>query len=368
MGCLRITHDQRPELRVVHAKKAVASNDRVKRVRSSYPFGMLMPDRHDELNGNPYTYGFNGMERDEEVKGTGKHYTTLWRQYDPRLGLWFSLDPEMAKFPDQSPYAFVFNNPINLTDIYGDCPDQTDCETMGSKAEKTANSLMKQNGGNTDFSSFEFFDEQRSMLFNEDGGLNALGKQVNTIIKDQAYLQKHNTGAADMLSEMVNSGKLSNAALTELSGLRSQLVSETKTLYMQGTFSPENVGMIIAMYSPAKLPSTRGSSMMQSELPLIRKAYMKSVGNLQGMGQTMLKQGYSKEVVAKVLHAQRRYLGTVYKDATPPELLKQIHARNMARYGDKMGPTIKYLRKRKGASWDDIINSASRTGGKDLGF
>jgi hypothetical protein len=39
----------------------------------------------------------------------------------------------------------------------------------------------------------------------------------------------------------------------------------------------------------------------------------------------------------------------------------------MERYGDPLGPSIEWLRAR-GKSWDDIIESASRTGGADLGF
>ena len=119
MGCLRITHDQRPELRVVHAKKGVTSNDRVKRVRSSYLFGMLMPDRHQEINGNPYTYGFNGMERDEEVKGAGNSYDFGVRMQDPRLGRWLSMDPLAAKYPAFSPYSFVANSPLLFIDPDG---------------------------------------------------------------------------------------------------------------------------------------------------------------------------------------------------------------------------------------------------------
>ncbi len=78
---------------MVHGKKGVASNYRAKSVRSSYLFGMLMTGRHDELNGNPYTYGFNGMERDEEVKGAGNTYNFGARMYDPGIGRWPSVDP-----------------------------------------------------------------------------------------------------------------------------------------------------------------------------------------------------------------------------------------------------------------------------------
>jgi RHS repeat-associated protein len=69
-----------------------------------------------------YRYGFNGMERDDEVKGVGNSYTTLFRMYDPRLGRWFSVDPKADLMPWQSPYSGMDNSPITKTDPKGDCP------------------------------------------------------------------------------------------------------------------------------------------------------------------------------------------------------------------------------------------------------
>lgn len=63
----------------------------------------------------------------------------------------------------------------------------------------------------------------------------------------------------------------------------------------------------------------------------------------------------------------RRELGIKYKDLTPPELLKQITERNVQKYGDPLGPSIKWLRD-NGKSWEEIIESASRPGGKDINF
>jgi RHS repeat-associated protein len=95
---------------------------------------MLMPGQKmlavQDVNGNPqyvpahgsegdYRYGFNGMEKDDEVKGEGNSYTTEFRQYDPRIGRWLSLDPLMSKFPWMSPYVAFDNNPIYYTDPYG---------------------------------------------------------------------------------------------------------------------------------------------------------------------------------------------------------------------------------------------------------
>ena len=75
----------------------------------------------------------------------------------------------------------------------------------------------------------------------------------------------------------------------------------------------------------------------------------------------------SSEEIARRLYGLRRQLGIKYKSLTPDNLLQKIYQRNMQKYGDKLGPSIDYLRQ-QGKSWDDIINSAARTGGKDLGF
>ena len=90
-----------------------------------YPFGMVQPDRHGNTEG--YRYGFNGMEMDNEVRenpttgtvGTGNSYTTHFRQYDPRSGRWWSVDPLASKYPQWSPYPAFTNNPIMYVDQDG---------------------------------------------------------------------------------------------------------------------------------------------------------------------------------------------------------------------------------------------------------
>lgn len=59
------------------------------------------------------------MEKDAEVKGEGNSYTTQFRQYDPRLGRWLSLDPLMNKFPSMSPFTAFNNNPNVYKDPLG---------------------------------------------------------------------------------------------------------------------------------------------------------------------------------------------------------------------------------------------------------
>lgn len=95
-----------------------------------YPFGMQMPGRR--FSSPTYRYGFNGMEKDYEVKGSGNSYTTYYRQYDPRIARWKSIDPLTADFAHQSPYLSMDGNPILLNDPEGDC---TDCPKDGEEGD-----------------------------------------------------------------------------------------------------------------------------------------------------------------------------------------------------------------------------------------
>ena len=82
-----------------------------------YPFGMQMPGRF--ASGEDYRYGFNGMEKDDEVKGAGNSLDFGARIYDSRIGRWMSLDPLMSKYPHLSPYNFAANSPITFLDPDG---------------------------------------------------------------------------------------------------------------------------------------------------------------------------------------------------------------------------------------------------------
>lgn len=83
-----------------------------------YPFGAPIQGRNYSSSEN-YRFGFNGKEGDSEVKGEGNSYTTEFRQYDPRLGKWLSIDPEARSFPWSSPYVSMSNNPISRVDPLG---------------------------------------------------------------------------------------------------------------------------------------------------------------------------------------------------------------------------------------------------------
>jgi RHS repeat-associated protein len=81
-----------------------------------YSFGAEMPGRN--FTNEEYRYGYQGSEMDNEVKGDGNSYTTEFRQLDPRLGRWLSIDPKATAW--ESPYASMGNNPIKYNDPKGD--------------------------------------------------------------------------------------------------------------------------------------------------------------------------------------------------------------------------------------------------------
>jgi RHS repeat-associated protein len=69
--------------------------------------------------GNTYRYGYQNQEKTDEISGSGNHINFTERGYDPRLGRWWSIDKYFAKYPYQSPYAFVGNSPIFNKEIDG---------------------------------------------------------------------------------------------------------------------------------------------------------------------------------------------------------------------------------------------------------
>jgi len=101
-----------------------------------------MPGRH--ANTSDYRYGFQGSEKDDEIKGEGNSYTTYFRAYDPRIGRWLSRDP--IKTAWESPYAFSRNNPIVYNDPLGDCPDGNCGDEDIVAAEEKAQEILDKKG------------------------------------------------------------------------------------------------------------------------------------------------------------------------------------------------------------------------------
>ena len=98
---------------VDYTKKGIAT-----KVRINYTtFGSPMPGRN--YTSSSYRYGFNGQEKDDEVKGNGNSLDFGERIYDPRLGRFLSVDALTSSFPFFSPYQYAGNTPIQAIDLDG---------------------------------------------------------------------------------------------------------------------------------------------------------------------------------------------------------------------------------------------------------
>jgi len=82
-----------------------------------YSFGSPMKER--SFSAGSYRYGFNGMEKDDDVSGEGNIYSTFFRAYDSRLAKWFNVDTKANSKPFISPYNSMSNNPIVNIDPFG---------------------------------------------------------------------------------------------------------------------------------------------------------------------------------------------------------------------------------------------------------
>lgn len=178
------------------------------------------------------------------------------------------------------------------------------------------------------------------------------------------------TAVAGITPALATASPIAGAVFTGW-GLGSSANSFREGHYVKGTI--EAAGALLGMRALAsearflgQIP-TASRTAANTGIPLIRQQYIDEVRSLEDVGLNLQAAGATPEQTARVLGQMRRSLGIDYKAMTPPDELARIYARNLEKYGDELGPTIEYLRAR-GKTWQDIIDSASRPGGKDLGY
>jgi RHS repeat-associated protein len=124
------------------------------------PFGVTLKGRNLKKTGlaDEFRFGYQGSEADEEIKGEGNSYTTFYRQLDPRLGRWFSIDPVFQ--PWQSPYCSMDNNPAFYNDQLGNTVTPNGSKEEKDKYVSTLNSVASK-------IKFVMKDDKLSFTFNE---------------------------------------------------------------------------------------------------------------------------------------------------------------------------------------------------------
>ncbi len=110
------TRSQLPAYQYVYGDKT-ASGVCLQNTTDYSPFGVPLDGR--TIENDFYRRGFNGMEKDDEVKGLGKSYDFGARMYDSRVGRWLSVDELTEKYPGTSCFSFVGGNPIRAIDPNG---------------------------------------------------------------------------------------------------------------------------------------------------------------------------------------------------------------------------------------------------------
>ncbi len=117
-------------------------------VQNLYPLGADMGDATMNYSASPQNlYIYEGKEENPEL-GLN-NYDFGARNYDPILGRWNSIDPLAENFGDLSPYNYVENNPLNLTDPDGMQPLGTipQVDPYVSGAQKSSGVVSKSGFG-----------------------------------------------------------------------------------------------------------------------------------------------------------------------------------------------------------------------------
>ena len=84
-------------------------------------FGAQLDDRqwYSIADSGAYRFGFQGQEKDDEIKGEGNSVNYSFRMHDPRIGRFFAVDPLAKSYPHNSPYAFSENRVTDGVDLEG---------------------------------------------------------------------------------------------------------------------------------------------------------------------------------------------------------------------------------------------------------
>jgi RHS repeat-associated protein len=110
------------------------------------PFGVQLDGR--TLSADGYRYGFQGQEKDDEVKGAGNSVNYTFRMHDPRVGRFFAVDPLAPEYPHYSPYSFSGNRVIDAVELEGLEPSSIHLIMVDGEGNEVYNSYIEvPNGG-----------------------------------------------------------------------------------------------------------------------------------------------------------------------------------------------------------------------------
>ncbi len=325
-----------------------------------------------------YHYGFQGHACPERSRR------------DARIGRFLSVDPLAGKYPFYSPYAFSENRVVDGVELEG---LEVWLTNDGGTAYGPYSPEGAEQAGVEPFLPDRWIDE---VVITEQNPISAARRAGEEKAISQYYTQLNSLTLRDYPVGMLGSVIQEGGDAGEAEYWRThQLVAFLRDEWLNGPIqgrlagigSPSSRGSLMPLNVEFEVISTLyGGSILVRQIPrlvvssaevgavvggravlALREAYKLEVNSLSSVAFKLRAAGSSSEEIARTLHGLRRELGVKYKSLTPDDVLQKIYQRNLQKYGDKLGPSIDFLRQ-QGKSWDDIIESATRPGGKDLGF
>ena len=116
---LRYEYDLKDHLGNVHATFDKGPDGTASLIQEDhyYPFGMRMPGlSYDNGSGNLFLYNGKELQTDVNLYDYGARF------YDPAVGRFTTVDPQVEKYDTWSPYLYGANNPIRFVDRNGEGP------------------------------------------------------------------------------------------------------------------------------------------------------------------------------------------------------------------------------------------------------
>lgn len=98
---------------------------------------------------------------------------------------------------------------------------------------------------------------------------------------------------------------------------------------------------------------------MDEEARKRRRAYESAVADLRVRAKDLAALGWTEEAVARTLVAERNELKRAFRSADDPRIVALMEGRNLARYGNALGPDADQLFAKYG-SWSAVIEAACR--------
>jgi RHS repeat-associated protein len=282
MACRRLTYQYFSFLEVIHRKSVPAlkknhrNGDHLGNIRLSYtdknqnnsnpvdieiieennyyPFGLEHKGYNSNVsaNGNSVAqkFKYNSVELEESL-GLNL-YKTNYRQYNPSIGRFFSIDPLTEIVPAINPYQFSFNNPVFFTDPLGLIPSGVSLQDFlfGLLQKTPDDGLVHKYDSNGNQTGTYDPDEIAISENRFARGVKPVNKReqkyFDKIRKENAYLNSRGLrGTPEILTDLILNAGLNAIEIAEVAKLRTTLVKKLKAQYMMSIFSPDIVADIL---------------------------------------------------------------------------------------------------------------------------